>query len=473
VEVALKDVLQLSGGRLLSGRLAGRVCGVSTDTRSLRRGELFVALKGERFDGHEFLARAFECGASGVVISGRRWLPQTVPEAVAVIDVADTLQALGRLAAGYRKRLVAKVIGITGSCGKTVLKEMLGQVLARHMKGTLAAASYNNQIGVPLTLLAADPEDRFVILEMGTNAPGEIGYLASIGRPDVGIVTVIAEAHLKGLGNLDSVAAEKAALVESLPAEGLAVLNADDPRVMRMAKRSRARVVTFGVGRDADYRAQRVEITPQGLRFRARGPAVAACRQAALAESAAIPIRLGVIARYYVPLAMATMAVAEHLGVEAEALAEDLRHFRPPPMRLTPEMFGDVLVINDAYNANYCSALAALEVLNLWPDRRKVIFFGDMVELGAESKRLHIAVGRRIAESGVERLVTVGAEAAQVSDAAVAAGLSDDAVRHFETSLDAARKVGSFVRSGDVVLVKGSRRMVMERIVDALRGAFV
>jgi len=453
VELSVKDVVRLTGGRLRGGELSGAVCGVSTDTRSLRRGELFVALKGERFDGHEFLGSAVERGAAGLVVSGQ--VPTKLTEGVATIEVGDTLDALGRLAAGYRRRLTGKVIGITGSCGKTALKEMLGQVLARHIKGRAPAASYNNQIGVPLTLLGAEEDDRYVILEMGTNTPGEIAYLTSIGCPEIGVVTVIAEVHLVGLGNLDSIAQEKSALVHSLPTDGLAVLNADDTRVSDM--QTRARVVTFGLDPGADYGAQDVEVSTQGLRFLANGK---------------IPVCIPVLARYYAGLAMATMAVAEALGVELEEVAEDLSSYQLPAMRLVKEVLGDVVLINDAYNANYRSCVTALEVLKLWPDRRKVIFFGDMLELGPEGRRIHRSLGAEVANVGVRKLITVGTESRQIRAGAIDAGFDGGAAAHFETSEEAASQAGGLVVAGDVVLVKGSRKMQMERIAESLRAEF-
>ncbi|MDP6381112.1 MAG: UDP-N-acetylmuramoyl-tripeptide--D-alanyl-D-alanine ligase, partial [Phycisphaerae bacterium] len=304
--------------------------------------------------------------------------------------------------------------------------------------------------------LAAGAADDFVILEMGTNAPGEIAYLASVGRPDIGVVTLVAEAHLAGLGDLDAIAAEKSALVESLPADGLAVLNADDERVMGLAGQSSARVVTFGVEAEADYRAEGVELTPDGLSFRAGG-----CR-----------VRMPVLAGYYAGLAMATMAVAEAMGVPPEDVTQDLAEYKPPPMRLERKVFGDVIVISDAYNANWRSWLAALEVLKLWPRRNKVVFAGDMLEMGAESGRLHRALGEEIAKSGVSRLVTVGAESAETRRGAIAAGLAEDRALHVADSATAADEAGSVVNRGEVVLVKGSRRMVMERVVEALSAKF-
>jgi UDP-N-acetylmuramoyl-tripeptide--D-alanyl-D-alanine ligase len=390
----------------------------------------------------------------------------------AVVLVRDTMAALADLGRAARARLRCPVIAVTGSCGKTTLKEMLGQVLAPHLRGTMPPASFNNQIGVPLTLLAAEPGDAFVLCEFGTNHPGEIAALAAIARPTIGIVTLVGPVHLEGLGSIEGVAKEKGALVELLPADGVAVLNADDPRVAAMAKRCRGRVVTVGLEgpRDparqvavlgagnlpcwvpADLRVEDLSQTPQGLRFTLAG----------------VLFEIPVLGRHQALLAAQAAAAAREVGVAPSDAAEALRQFRPLPMRLALQEVGGVLLLNDAFNANPLSMRAALDLLALWPDRRKVFFCGDMRELGAESRAAHETLGREAVGAGVARLVCVGKESRATAAAAVAAGLPADAVATFDEAATAAAAARRVVRDGDLVLVKGSHSIHMERVAEAI-----
>jgi len=329
--------------------------------------------------------------------------------------------------------------------------------LSRRLRGRVPPASYNNAVGVPLTLLAAEADDEFVVCEMGTNAPGEIAHLASVARPTLGIVTLVAPAHLEGFGSVDGVAEEKAALVDALPPEGLAVLNADDPRVAAMAERCRGRVVTVGTTWEADLQAGHVIQTDGGLYFTTTGSA---------------GFEVPVLGAHQAVLALAASAAAREVGVPLEASAEALRTFTPPPMRLAMEEAGGVVVLNDAYNASPASMRAALEVLTLWPDRRKVFFCGDMLELGEAAAEAHADLGRRIAEAEVARLVCVGRHANATADAAVEAGLAPGSVTAVGDAQAAADRVLATVEAGDVVLIKGSRAVGMEKVATAVAGAF-
>ena len=461
------EIAEATGGQILAGVPEAPAGRIATDTRALERGETFLALRGERHDGHAFLAEAVGRGAVCLVIDRPDVLPAG-EGGPAVVRVADTLEALGALGRAARARLACPVIAITGSCGKTTLKEMIGQVLGRRLKGRLPPKSFNNLIGVPLTLLAAEEDDAFVVCEFGTNAPGEIASLARLARPTIGVVTLVGEAHLEGLGSLEGVAEEKGALVESLPPDGLAVLNADDGRVQAMRRRTRARVVTFGLGADADLRARDVIQTVEGIQFtlvESRRASAGCC--AGTAEEG-VGFVLPVWGEHHVGLALAASAVARELGVAWEETAEALQRFRPPPMRLAVEEAGGVVLVNDAYNANPESMRAALGTLRLWPERRKVFFCGDMRELGSASAAAHAALGRAAAEAGVKRLVCVGPEAREAARSAVAAGIPEKAVSTCATAAEAAAGAAGIVRPGDVVLVKGSRAVRMEQVAEAV-----
>jgi len=452
------DILDATGGRLLAGDADARAGAVSTDTRRLSRGQTFLALAGERFDGHDFLADAARVGAACLVVHDGEAVPRAARKGVAaVVLVEDTRQALAALGRAARDRLACPVIAVTGSCGKTTVKEMLGQILSRRLRGRVPPASYNNAVGVPLTLLAAEKDDEFVVCEMGTSAPGEIAHLAGIARPTIGIVTRVAPAHLAGLGSVEGVAEEKADLVGALPTDGLAILNADDARVAAMAGRCRGRVVTVGTTWKADLQAGHLIQTDRGLYFTTSGSA---------------GFEVPVLGTHQAVLALEAAAAAREVGIGLEASAEALRDFIPPPMRLRMEKVGGVLVLNDAYNAGPASMRAALEVLALWPDRRKVVFCGDMLELGQAAAEAHADLGRRIAEAEVARLVSVGRHATVTANAAIEAGLAAENVTAVEDAQAAADRVLATVEAGDVVLVKGSRAVGMERVATAVAGAF-
>jgi len=481
------EIVAATGGRLALGKSGATVGAIVTDTRTLAAGQGFLALRGERFDGHNFVEAAVKRGASALVIDrcessvipgdvarlacpavgntadhpprlGKPAVPQWHSDhasetyAGAVVLVRDTQAALAALGRAARTRLGCPVIAVTGSCGKTTVKEMVGQVLGPRLRGKMPPASFNNQIGVPLTLLAAEEDDQFVLCEFGTNHPGEIAHLAAIGRPTVAIVTVVAEAHLEGLGSLDGVAAEKAALVEAVGPQGVAILNADDPRVAAMAAKCRGRVVTVGLHERADLGAKKFRQSEAGLRFTADG----------------VAFEVPVLGEHQVVLALESAAAAREVGVPLAESAEALRHFSPPKMRLAVQDVGDVKVLNDAYNANPRSMRAAIGVMGLWPDRRRVVFFGDMRELGPASRAAHEELGRVIAGAGVAQLVCVGTESAATAKAAVAAGMAPQAVATLADSQAAAQAANGFVRGGDLVLVKGSRLIHMEKVVEAI-----
>ncbi len=451
----VEAIVEATGGRLVGGRADAPPARISTDTRTLEPGDAFVALRGERFDGHAFLHQAYAKRAAALVVDAVETPP--APDAgPAVIEVADTTAALADLGRSARARLTCPVIAVTGSCGKTTLKGMIAAVLGRRLRGTAGAKSFNNAVGVPLTLLAAEEDDGFVLCELGTNAPGEIAALAAVARPTVAAVTVVAPVHLEGLGSLEGVFAEKAALVEALPEDGLAVLNADDPRVAAMAGRCRGRVVTVGLeAAEADLRATDLVQTEAGLAFTVGD----------------LGFTVPVLGGHQAVLALEAVAVGEALGVPRDEAAAALAAFEPLPMRLAPERVGEVLILNDAYNANPRSMEAALALLALWPERRKVFACGEMRELGPASAEAHAALGRAAVEAGVGVLVAAGPETAATVAAAREAGLPPDRAVHVADAAAAAEAVAGRLEPGDVVLVKGSRAMHMDMVVRAVAEA--
>ena len=455
MQITVREILGATNGRLAAGKAETTVTSVSTDTRSIVAGACFVAVAGEHRDGHAFLQQAADKGAAALLASDGAAASKLMEYAGAVIIVADTVRALGDLAAWHRRILTGRVIGITGSCGKSSVKEMIGQVLASRLKGYRAESSFNNFLGLPLTIFGGRPGDDYLIVEMGTSAPGEIRRLAEIAQPDIAVVTCVGPVHLEGLGSLDGIASEKEDLVRALRPGGLAVLNFDDPRVAAMAEAAET-VCSFGVT-DGDVVAGNVRTFPGQVLF---------------TLDSGTEVRLPVPGRHNVLNALAAVVVAREFGLADEDIAAALGRYRPLKMRLErEELPGGVTLIDDCYNANPLSSRAALEILSEQPARRRLVLVqGDMLELGAESESMHTELGRSVAASRVHMLVTVGSATRALS---LAASRRTDLMRfHFPDSKAAAEEVPALLEDGDVVLVKGSRGLALEHVVEAIRKTF-
>jgi UDP-N-acetylmuramoyl-tripeptide--D-alanyl-D-alanine ligase len=449
----VQEILRAAQGALVAGDLAVPVTGVSIDSRTLAVGDAFVAIRGHHLDGHAFLVDAAGRGAACLVV---HTLSDDVPGHVPLILVEDTTVALGRLAAWHRAKFSIPVVAVTGSNGKTTTKEMIAALLATRWRTHRPQASFNNQWGLPLTILRLAPEHQALVVEIGANQPGEIAALAAIAQPTVAVVTMVAPVHTEFFGSIDGVREEKAALVRAVPADGHVVLNADDPRVASMARDTAATVLTYGGSAAADVRAiGDVVEDPDGLRFvlQARGDQA--------------PVRLAFPGRHNVANALAAAAVGVALGVRLDEIARGLGNARPVAGRCVWRRAGDVLILDDTYNANPVSVRAALDTLGAPRGAgRLIVVLGDMLELGATTDEAHREIGREIAGRGVTEFVGVGRYAALAVAEARDAGLEnalhtasfDDTVAHLLKRLGA----------GDVVLVKGSRGMRMERVVDAL-----
>lgn len=456
-------VARVAGGEVV--RRGAPAHGVTTDSRGKCLGRLFVALRGANHDGHRFLADAAARGATGLLID-RGMDDAALAAALAplgrvfapfVVRVPDTGRALLDLAAEHRRRHRAKVVGITGSCGKTTTKEWLGAVLGRAMPTVRSPASFNNQIGVPLTLFAIEPETRAAVVEIGTNAPGEIGMLSAVARPDLGIVTCVAPAHLEGLGSLEGVALEKSALPAALPDEGLCLLNGDDAACRAMAERTRATVQFVGIDREADWFATDVQFHGLGTSFRLQGER---------------PVTLPVLGTHAVYNALLVIAAASQLGVAEQDVLQALAAVPAAARRLEAKVRGGVTVYDDTYNMNPESARAALHALaGTATAGRRIAVFGAMLELGAASEALHERLGAEVARTRQDQLLCVGAGAEPIARGAVRAGMSAVAVHVFAGVGEALAHLRSAVRPGDVVLAKASRRIGLDRLVDQLLAA--
>ncbi len=450
------EVAAATGGRLAAGRAETAFTGVSTDSRRIDPGELFVALRGPRFDGHRFLPEAFRRGARGALVADAAG---KTPEGEEVlIVVSDTLRGLQDLAAWHRRRFVIPVVAITGSNGKTTTKEMTAAVLARGFSVHRTEGNLNNQIGLPLVLLGLRAGHTAAVVEMGISEKGELARLAAIATPTIGVITNVAPAHLAGLGTIRDVAIAKGELFEAITS-GSVVLNADDPYAPLLASRIQRGVcvVRFGIEGPA-------EVTATDIRPRADGTDFTlGCDQ----ETARVSIRAW--GAHNVQNALAAAAVGHILGIYLKEIARGLEAFRSVPMRdELVRLPGGAVLINDAYNANPASMRAALSSLAERPARCRIAILGEMRELGPEADRLHLEVGAFAAGAGLGRLLLVGDLARRIGEGARATGMDAAAIESFDNPEAAGRALRGALGEGDVVLIKGSRAMGMERAVAEL-----
>jgi UDP-N-acetylmuramoyl-tripeptide--D-alanyl-D-alanine ligase len=441
----------VASGRVLRRGTAARRLVI--DSREVGPGDCFVALGGENFDGHDFLPQVLASGAAGVVV-GRPMSREALAAGAFIVRVEDTHGALRDIAHGHRARHRAKVIGITGSCGKTSTKDMLGEVLGRVMPTIRSPKSFNNHVGVPLTIFQIQSDTRAAVVEIGTNAPGEIEQLAAVARPDIGIVTRVDESHLMHLHTLRGVALEKSNLVAALRKDGLAILNGDDPSSSWMRDVTDARVLEVRVGREADCFATDVQFHGLGTSFRFQGET---------------PVTLPRLGTHNVYNALFTIAAARELGVSDDQILAGLCDVPPSSRRLECKRLGDIAIIDDTYNSNLASARVALLALNgLNIGGRRLVVLGEMLELGDQSEAMHRQLGDEVARSAVDLLVTVGAGALPLAEAALSGGMNPGDVHAVADPQAALEMLRSELRSGDWLLCKASRGVGLDRLVDGL-----
>ncbi len=460
------EIEEAAAGRLTGGRADMTVSGVSTDSRTIREGELFVPIAGPNFDGHDYIEAAFGAGAAGCLIeagltgAGRSIEP---PEGRFTIEVEDTLTALGDLARHHRGRFELPVAAVTGSNGKTTVKEMIRAILAEGGDTLASEGNLNNLIGLPLQVLGLGPAHERAVFEMGMNRPGEILRLAEIARPEVAVITNIAPAHLEGLGSIEAVREAKGELLNAMEGGGVAVLPGGDPHCGVLAGRFRAeggRVATFGLSGACDVRASNIRMSPRGgttFRLHLGG------------EEA--EVRLGAVGRHNVLNALAAAAAAHEMGSGPVEAVSGLARTNFPEMRLAvEELRGGCFLLNDAYNANPESMRSAIQAAGeLKGEGRAFGLLGDMKELGDFGEEAHREAGRRAARGGLDCLAAVGEAMRFAAEEARAAGMPPERVGEFSSPEDAAAWVAQRLEPGDWALVKGSRSMEMERAAEALR----
>ncbi len=446
-----------AAGALLTGNGEAVFSDITTDTRSVPPGSLFIALKGERFNGEDFLEKAREAGAGGVLISAscpeEKWSGLSLP----VFRVPDTLKAYQEIAGAWRKRFSLPVVAITGSNGKTTTKDLTASVLGANFPVLRTEANFNNEIGLPKTLLGLSPEHRAAVVEIGMRGPGQIAALAPYAAPSVGVVTNVGENHIEILGSVENIAKAKAEMVEALSSGGTAVLNADDSRVLAMKEKADAgvSVVTFGESEKADVRA--IDVVQDGLKTLFIVSFPGGKKQT---------YRLPMPGRHNVSNALAALATGHVLGLSPEEMVAGLEAPAMSDARFACEKHGEYMIINDAYNASPLSMGAAIRTMKEIAPGRRVAVLGDMLELGDYATAAHRRVGGELAASGAEVLVTRGTLGEEIAAGAEAAGMK--AVYRCSTHEEAAETLRSLLQPGDTVLFKGSHGMQMDKIISLL-----
>ena len=461
IPLPMIDVVSAVAGALHGANDRATVRRVTTDSRDVMRGDLFVAIRGERFDGHAFIQQAVDAGIVGVLCD-RAWYESAESEAVrrdvCCVVVDDTIEGLGKLASYYRSKVMpvtTVVVGVTGTNGKTTTKSMLHHVLGATLPGRAAPRSFNNHIGVPLTLLSAEAGDRYLIVEIGSSAPGEIDSLSAMAKPHVGVITSIGEAHLEGFGGIEGVVREKTALLRHVAADGLVVVNIDRSEIRdTIAKSVHTRLITIG-----SHSSAKLSVAD------ARGD----IHHTTFELDGRFHVELPMPGLHHATNAAATFAVARWFGLPPEMILKSLRTVPPLEGRTRVLDLGRVTIVDDSYNANPSSTDAAVHTLSTTVSTRRVMVIGDMLELGDEAVAWHRRTLRGVLETGIEWLVAVGPLCAA---AAVGLDTGGDRVALCEDASSAYQLLQSQLLPGDTVWVKGSRAMRLDCLVDQLAARF-
>lgn len=450
-EFSVRDICLATGGRIQQCE-ENYFTGVSTDTRTIKPGDLFVAITGERFDGHSFINQAIENGAAGIVASTQIL---SINRNVTVIIVEDTLKAYQDIAAFHRNRFSIPVIAITGSNGKTTTKDFTAAVLSSRWNVLKTQANYNNEIGLPLTLLHLETCHDAAVVEMGMRGLGEIHELTVIARPTIAVLTNVGETHIELLGSLDNIAAAKSELVSAISQDGFVVLNADNDYVKNMNSKALGKVIYYGI-QDEQCQVRAVNVRTH------EHETVFDCEHSQGVFTAVIPT----IGKHNVYNALAAITTALELGLHQDEIKAGLNMFTPSAMRLAIEKIGNYNIINDAYNASPMSMVAAIDTLVEFASGRRIAVLGDMLELGDMAVKAHQQIGQKLAAAGVDIVVTVGELAKNIADSAQAHGIQT--VVACDSHAHAQRHLQELLKPGDTVLIKGSRGMKMEKILEQL-----
>ncbi|WP_454064322.1 UDP-N-acetylmuramoyl-tripeptide--D-alanyl-D-alanine ligase [Candidatus Nitrospira salsa] len=465
----MEEIVQATGGEVLWPTSRARVRGVTTDSRQVRQGDLFVALNGPHFEGHRFVKGAMNEGAVGAMISRTAWASLSPwirrrsrthsSMSPFVIGVDDTLSAYQDLASYHRRRFSIPLVAVTGSNGKTTAKEMVSHVLAKRWRTLKTKGNFNNSIGVPHTLLRVSRRYEAAVIEMGVDQEGQTTRLCELAQPTVGVITNVGPDHLEFFGTVDASARAKAELLPALPSDGVAVLNADDAYFQRFARQASCPVLSYGFSPHADVRASDVVVQPRGSTFRLHLPK----------RTRSLHVQLRVAGNHNVSNALAGAAVGHALGLSTANISLGLSQMHAASMRSQIHRVKGVTFLYDCYNANPASMEAAVDLLvELAPGQRAIAVLGEMRELGVDESAFHEEIGRYVARKDIAYLITCGKLGAMLADGARKEGMSASTVCHVQHVSDAAGVLRKIVRRGDVVLLKASRGVQMEKVLDLM-----
>jgi UDP-N-acetylmuramoyl-tripeptide--D-alanyl-D-alanine ligase len=464
-EITVEQIASALGGRQISGSAEKRVRGLSTDTRRMALDHVFLALSGERYDGHDFLAEAINAGAAGLIVQSDRAIPKELRgNNLIVITVSSTLKALGDLAQWWRRQWGGRVIGITGSNGKSTTKEMASSILSLKATTMKSPGNFNNLIGLPLTILSLEGDHKMAVLEMGMNRPGEIARLTEIAEPDIGLITNVARAHLEGVGGLQGVVKAKGELLGMMPKGSTAILNGDDELTAGLASTFQGPVVTFGLGKANQVRAGNIRKIADSTQV-----------FTLYMNSERIRVKINLPGIHNVFNALGGTAIAFSLSVSKELIAQGLEDFRPLQGRFQIiDLNGGIRIIDDTYNANPSSLRVALQTIKELKGKEQglVVGLGEMMELGEETPRYHFDAGELIAAMGARYLVVLGEHSRHVIEGARKGGMNTAQTQLVTTHAEMGDAIKAHVREGDILFLKGSRKVALDKVVEAMKGYF-
>ncbi|MEO0100211.1 MAG: UDP-N-acetylmuramoyl-tripeptide--D-alanyl-D-alanine ligase [candidate division WOR-3 bacterium] len=447
MKLSVKEVIEITNGILIRGREDSLIENIATDSRNISPNDFFLPLKGKNFDGHSFIREAKEKGAKGIIFS--KEIKEELP---IMIKVSDTKTALKAIASYYRKKFHPKVVAVTGSNGKTTVKEMVAHIAQIKYKVLKAKESYNNDIGLPLTILELNEETEVLVLEMEMNEIGGTRSLCQIALPEIGVITNISETHLEFMKTKEGVAKEKKELLESLPEDGFAILNFDDPLIREIAEEFSFKKITFGLSQESDFFAQDIQFFPEKTEYLLQGK---------------YRVLLKTIGEGNVYNSLAALAVSSALGIDLREAVSSLANFQPPPLRYQVIDLANYKILLDCYNANPASMLEALKTLKIIAPGRKIGVLGDMKELGEREREFHLELGKR-AKDYLDILIAVGDLAEVVIEGARKAGMAKERTFPFKEREEAVRFLLEIIKPYDTILFKGSRVMSLEIICQEL-----
>lgn len=456
IRITLTELLKVTSGKLLKENIMPQqeIQGVSIDSRTIQKGNLFVAIKGENHDGHKFIPQAIKKGAS-LVVAEKKCIDDLKNRNTPIVVAEDNKKVLYDLALWYRKKFDLPTIAITGSNGKTTTKEMASAVLSKRFKVLKSPKSYNNLIGIPLTLFEMSPETDILVLELGMSSPGEIAKLTKLTQPDWGVITNIGIAHLEFMKSLENIAKAKFELLDNMGNDKTSILNVDDKLLQERIGKEKGKVITFGIENNADYQTTSIQLNENGYpRFQVNNRT---------------NLNLKLLGKYNIYNALVAFALGTKFGIDQESIKQSLEGYKPAKLRMEASRAKEINLINDAYNANPVSMRHALETLaQLQTPGRKIAVLGDMLELGEKSDKFHLKVGETVGQLDIDYLLLRGDFSKEVANGAKQKGMNSKKVEIFEQNKQISSWLFDNLKKGDAVLFKASRKMKFEEITEEL-----